>query len=143
MRMNQMPGQKQFIKDHYIYIADFGTINFGDTATTAINIETDAEFILVKMGAQATIAGAAQTSDSRVIPLCDLTINDTGSGRNLQNSAVPLDLITGDGKLPFVFPVPRKFRQNATITLTLLNITAATNYADVKIALIGYKKFLM
>lgn len=134
--------QKRIKKDFYTYGKSFGTIAVGATESENIAIETDANFIITKIAASATIAGAAQTLQTRVIPLLRLSINDTGSGRNLQNTPIPLDLLSGDGSLPFVLPIQRKFQANATINLTLTNFSAATEYADVFIALLGYKIFV-
>jgi len=131
----------RFVKDFYQYVADFGTITTGTTKTANVNIETDAEFIVDKITYFGTVGGAAQTKESRVVPLVEISLNDTGSGRNLQNLPVPLDCMAGTAELPFVLPVPRKFKPNATITVTATNISAATDYDNLKVVFSGYKKF--
>lgn len=134
--------QYTILRDHYIYPALFGSLAFGASATVNINIETDAPFVCVKLTASADIAGAVQTANSRVLPLCNLSVTDGGSGRNLQSQPVPLMELTGDGQLPFVLPIPRRFAQNATINLTLDNVSAATTYDNLTVSLIGYKEFM-
>lgn len=130
-----------FILDHFIYTGSLVQLAAGQTLSISIPIEADSMFTVVKSSYFADIAGAAQTADTRVIPLIDVSITDSGSGRNLQNSPVPLNSFGGDGGLPMVWPVPREFNASATITMTLTNNSAATTYSNIKVSLIGFKSF--
>jgi len=130
-----------FRDDLYTYVASFGSLVAGGKSTQNINIETDADFIIDRIMFYADIAGAPQTADSRVIPLIDISLTDTGSGRNLQDKPVPLVCMAGDGALPFILPKPRKLRANSTLNVTAENISAATTYANFRIVFSGYKRF--
>lgn len=136
-----MNDQKNYIPDYYVYTAELSALTAGSSQTAQINIEADANFVVVKTAYFADIAGGAQTDSSRVIPLIKVALTDSGSGRNLQNSPVPIDCIAGRGSLPFVLPVPRIFSARATLNVTFSNYSAATDYANVVLAFIGYKRF--
>jgi len=127
-------------KDFYVYEQDFDLLASGSSATGNVNIQADSDFVLQKLTVFADIAGAAQLSDSRVVPLCSLQVTDSGSGRQLFESAVPVPAIFGNGELPFILPTPKLFPARSTITLNVANFSAATTY-NLKFALIGYKVF--
>ncbi len=131
----------QLIKDHFVYKAIATALAPAASQTATINIEADAEFVAVKFSYFADIAGAAQTADSKVVPLVRIRIVDSGSGRQLQNAAIPLDSIAGSGQLPFVLPIPRRFKPSSTVQVTFENYSAATTYANVELVMIGYKEF--
>lgn len=137
--MNGNQNQRPHIKDHYTYVAKVSTLAAAASLTDTVTIEADSDFVWVKASYFADIAGAAQTQSTFVVPLVTLVINDSGSGRNLQNEAVPLDSIAGRGLLPFVLPVPRQFKARSSINFTFANYSAATAYANVYLSLIGYK----
>lgn len=128
-------------KDFYVYGARFQAVAAGIAQTSTINIEADSDFVLVKMALFGDLAGAVQTDSTRVIPLGTLQLLDTGSGRNLFSTPIPVDSIFGNGQLPFVLPIPREFKAKASIQLTFTNFSAATTYTNVWASLIGYKQF--
>lgn len=134
---------QNIIKDHFVYSAKVDTLAAGAIKTSIIQIEADSSFIAVKCSYFADIAGATQTEDSRVVPLVRIQIQDSGSGRNLQNISVPIDTIAGRGELPFVLPIPREFKASANIKVTFENYSAATSYSNVEFVLTGYKTFYM
>lgn len=133
-------GQKH-IKDFYAYNANLDSLAPGATATDVINIEADSDFIAVKTTYHCDIAGAAQTEDSRPVPLIDILITDSGSGRNLLDQFTPIDNIAGRGQLPFVLPVPRRFSANSSINISFKSNDVAATYSNVKLTFIGYKIF--
>lgn len=130
---------RKYVRDFFTYVANVETLTSGASLTDTFNIEADSTFTAVKLAFMADIAGGAQTDATRVVPLVRLSITDTGSGRNLQNQPVPLASIAGDGRLPFVLPVPRIFQPRAAVTCTFENYSAATDYANVELAFIGFK----
>lgn len=132
---------RKFILDHFIYSGVVAALAPGASASVTIPIEADSMFTLVKSSYVADIAGAAQTEDTRVIPLISVAITDSGSGRNLQNLPVPMSALAGHEGLPMVWPVPREFLASSTITMTFTNTSAATTYNNVVLSLIGFKSF--
>lgn len=134
---------RKFIADHFEYSAYIATLANGASATSQIQIEADADFIWTKTLYFCDIAGAVQTDSSRVIPLVAAAITDTGSGRNLQNRAIPLAVMAGHEGLPFNLYQPRVFRANSNIQVTFSNYSAGTTYANLFLVFSGYKKFYL
>lgn len=126
----------------YIYtVALAATLNAGAQQSIQLSIEADSNFNWVKTAFFASLAGAAQTAASLVIPQVTVSILDSGSGRNLQSNPVPVTSMAGNGQLPFVLPIEQVFKARSTITFTLLNTSAAENYSVLNLSLIGYKTF--
>lgn len=130
-----------WVQDYYCYVASAGTLANGAALTVTLNVEADSNFILTKMAYACDIAGGAQTDSSRVIPLINVAITDSGSGRNLQNLPVPIGVLAGHDGLPFVLPVAREFKPSSSIAVTFTNYSAASPYNNVKLMMFGYKKF--
>lgn len=128
------------LKDFFAYELDFAALAAGANATGQLAIQADSGFQLQKMMYFADIASGPQTNDSRVVPLVSAQITDTGSGRNLASSAVPLPSWFGTGNLPFILPTPKIFSPKATITVVLSNFSAATAY-NLKLTFIGQKVY--
>lgn len=145
------PGTYQYIKqkeaegalflDMFTYNAKVPSLGVGASVTVNVQVQADTSFIWDKTSVFAAIAGAAQTNATQVLPQIDVTIQDTGSGRLLQNEPVQVTDIAGDGKLPFVLPQPRVFSANSTITLTFTNTSNAEVYTNLQFSLIGRKVF--
>ena len=125
-------------RDFYTYEAGVDAIAVGASANDVINIEADADFILQKLTFYADIAGAAQTSGTRIVPNVTVQITDTGSGRQLMSNPIPIPAIFGSGELPFILPNPRLFRKNSTIQIAFTSFEAAIT-PDVLLCFIGYK----
>lgn len=137
---NQMQAQQRVVKDFFAYQINFSALAAGGQDTGNINIQADSAFQLQKLAFFADIAAATQTNNTRVIPLVTIQMTDTGSGRNLFSSAVPVPSIFGTGDLPFILPSPKEFSPKATISIVVSNFSAATAY-NLRLSLIGQKVF--
>ena len=126
--------------DFFVYETDFSALAAGTSQTSNFTIQQEADFWLSKITLTADIAAGAQTDSTRVIPLATILINDTGSGRNLMSSAVPLASIFGTGGLPFILPRQRIFVASSVVNITLTNYSAATDY-NIRLSFIGEKAF--
>lgn len=131
---------KNTIHDFYTYGLDFASLLQGTSATGQISIQADSDFVVQKLTYQADIAAATQTDSSRVVPNVTVQIKDTGSGRELFSTAVPLSSVFGSGQLPFILPQPKIFLARSTISITVANFDAAADY-NIRLAFIGYKIF--
>lgn len=110
------------------------------TASALINLDADSDFYCVALSYQASIADAALTESSNVLPLVRVLITDTASGKALMNTPMPLTAIAGDGKRPYRLVRPRVFLSNATIQFAYTSYVAAgTTYSDLQMVLHGYK----
>lgn len=131
---------KQWFEDFYVYDVDFFSLAPGASDNGNIQIQADSDFKWERAAFFASIAGGAQTLNTLVMPLITLQMTDTGSGRNLFQTPIPITNVFGTGQLPFVLPLPRIFRARSSITFAVTNTSAATTY-DLNLSLIGYKLF--
>lgn len=129
-----------FVRDYFTYTASVASLAAGASATDQVSINADSDFVWEKTSYFATLASAAQTDSSRVIPLVNVSITDGGSGRNLQDDPTPLPAIAGNGGLPLNLSVPRVFDANATVSVTFSNFDAAATYTDLYMVFHGYKR---
>jgi len=135
-----MDFQETDLLDWYVYNFTFDALAPAAQQTSNVAIEADANFILVKISGFASIADAAQTYNTRVVPLVTLQIFDTGSGRNLLNGDTAWSNIVGWGEIPYILPIRRKWKANSNIRATAINFDAAVTY-DLKLSFSGIKDF--
>lgn len=129
------------VQEFFVYTASFGSIAANGNGTVQINIESDSQFVVQKLAYFVTdAAGTTQTNDSRILPNLTIQITDTGSGRNLQNEALPVTSICGEGDLPHILSTPKTFKANSIITTVLTNF-GSDNLDNVFINFIGKKVF--
>ena len=126
--------------DFFVYEVDFSDLASGASQTSSFTIQQEADFLLTKITMLSDIDGAGATSATQPIPLVSIMINDTGSGRNLMGSAVPLPNIFGSGGLPFILPRQRLFVASSVVNVTLTNFDPLNNY-DIRLSFIGEKAF--
>ena len=129
-----VPQPDYFARDFFTYEVDFtSVIAISASAVGQFNIQADSDFLWSKFtyNLQGTSFGAS------------ILIQDTGSGRNLMNSAVPLINLAGTGSLPFILPRQRGFRANAVINITVTNLdsTADHTITGLYLSFIGEKAF--
>lgn len=111
------------------------------SGTSFIQIQADSIFELQRLSFFAYISGAPQTPIT--YPPITLQIADSASGANLFDTPVPLGAVAygGAGFGPFPVSSPRFFAPNSTISLTFVNLNAASAYL-VRLNLQGRKLFL-
>ncbi len=137
-------GNGTYFKDFFFYRAYVTSLASGVSSTSVVSIEANSDFVWLKSSYFADLAGAVQTNDSRVIPLCTVSITDSGSGRNLQSNPIPINSVAGHDGLPLNLPVPRVFQRNSNVTFTFTNnAVGGTTYLNLTLTLIGYKKFYL
>lgn len=135
-----MKFQETSLLDWYVYNVDFAALAPAAIATQNVAVEADANFILMKLSGFANIAFAAQTYQNRVVPLVNLQITDTGSGRNLLNGPTAWSNIVGWGEIPYILPIQRKWKANSTIRVQATNIDVAITY-NLQLSFSGIKDF--
>jgi hypothetical protein len=139
------PPKAQYEIDLFWYVANFGTLASGASATVAIQIQSDSSFEWSKATFYAVETGASEpVSQSEAVSI-GVNIQDTGTGRNLMQLPVPLTTMAGNGQLPFIIPQPRIFKANAVVQITFNNFsvagkgTGAVSYDYVQFMLVGRK----
>lgn len=133
-------GGAPIAKDFYIYEEDFDSIANGQSGTGNINIQADSDFVIQKLTYFADIAGAAQTANTRVVPLMTVQLTDTSSGRQLFEEPVAVEALFGNGQLPFILPTPKILPARSTFQVEVANFSASTTYR-LRLSFIGYKLF--
>lgn len=130
--------------DVYTYtLAANASLAPGGTSTNTVSIQADADFVCEQIAFMTDLAGAGQTWNTRIIPLARILLNDTGSGRNLSDIAMDISAFGGNGSLPFILPVPRRFAARSTIQCIFTNYSAAETYLNLRLYLIGYKAWTL
>lgn len=110
-------------------------------ATSILNIDADSDFWCIGFSYQADIAGAALTEATNLVPLINLQINDTGSGKSLMNVPAPLTDIAGDGKHLYRLLRPRVFLSNASVQFNWTSYVAAGTVYNVSFTMHGIKVY--
>lgn len=105
-----------------------------------IQIQADTPFVWMATSYMVDVAGAAQTDASRVLPLVEITIFDSGSGKQLMNVPVPIPAMAGAQGLPSLLSPPKIFVPSASIQINFRNYGAVT-YNNLAIFFIGYKEY--
>jgi hypothetical protein len=122
------------IRDWFSYTKTFTFTATGQVLPDTIPIQADADFVLVKiMHTSSVDVNTQNIVDGGAL----ITIKDQADGRDLMDSAVPLDSISGRGQLPFILPYPHRFKRNNSIAITLTN-RAASNQV-IRLTFSGYK----
>lgn len=132
----------QYAEDFYIYEVDFADLDAGENLNGNIQIQADSDFKWERAVLFADIAGAVQTSNTRVVPLVTVQVVDSGSGRQLFQSPVAVASVFGFGVLPFILPIPRIFMARSNIAISVANFSAATTY-ELRLSFIGTKIYQM
>lgn len=136
-----MDNSQYLAQDIFTYEVDFSALAAAGSQSSSIQIENSSDFLWQKATFFADIAAGAQTQSGQVIPLCTVLLTDSGSARQLMNSAVPIPSMFGFGYSPFILTAPKKFLARSSITVAVANFSAATTY-NLRLSFIGVKLFL-
>ena len=91
---------KYFAQDFFTYVIPItDTIAAGGTTDGNVTLDADSDFLWQKFTFLATLNSDGSAIEQNLTK-CGIIITDTGSGRNLSNSTVPLSAFAGSGELP-------------------------------------------
>jgi hypothetical protein len=147
--------------EHFVYQLTMDTaVNYavGTTIVDSVRISQEADFVCTRVNVNvralanndATLPGGLISSpvmnpvagSIQDVP-CTIAFTDGSTDRALQNEPVDAHLVYGmTGGLPGIWTKPRLFARNSNVSVTLVNLRAATDAADslrYKIAFIGWK----
>ena len=139
---NGQPRQIPVMRDLYTYTAGFtgaSVLAAGASLTDIINFESDSDFIWTKSTFVAY--DAAVTSNGNKNVAITVSINDSGTGRNLQQEPTPITSMAGTGSLPFILPQARTIKGNSTVQFVFTNFSAADTYQYCYLTLHGFKEW--
>jgi hypothetical protein len=128
-----------FARDFFVYEVDVLALGPGQSTTQTFTIQADSDFLWTK-GAYYVDNGSAPTASTRILPQCTVLIQDTGSGRNLMSSAVPVSSLFGTGELPMILPRQRLFVARAQVQVVMSNFNTVDTY-NMRLSFIGEKAF--
>lgn len=116
-----------------------GTLAPGATAIAQVQIEQDSAF----EWNLTTITASDNATDAALNPPnISVQIIDSSTGRKLSNDPVPVSLIAGTGKFPYVLPFPRRFMPKSTVTVSFTNFDTAKTYKLIQLNMVGRKLFM-
>lgn len=141
LSLNQIRNDPSLSLSFFTYTFNIASIAPGAVETDVINIENDSQFVWVKTTYFCDLAGAVQTDSSRVIPLINVLMTDSGSARQFSDEAQPVNSIAGQGNIPFILPSPFIFKNNANINASFTNVSNATTYLNLLVSLHGYRVY--
>lgn len=134
------PALRRRQKDLFIVTAEFLPLGAGLTATVAVNIEAESDFVI--QSAQGLVTSDDNLTLVGFPPiLCDL--RDTGSGRTFSDAPVPFVSMFGTAQAPaywWQMGWAKRLRQSSTLMVTLQNLDVA-NDRNVRLAFWGAKVF--
>jgi hypothetical protein len=131
---------KYFAQDFFTYVIPITeSIAAGGTTDGNVTLDADSDFLWQKFTFLALDNSAAAIEQN--LTKCGLIITDTGSGRNLSNSTVPLAAFAGSGELPFILPTPKIFKASGQIQVTVNNF-GDTTLSSLYLVFIGQKCYL-
>lgn len=135
---------RRYWDDFFVYNPlVFSALAAGATLTQNIAIQADSDFCLQKLSYNADIAAATQTDSARVVPLITTLITDSGSGRQLMNTDIPVPGLFGLGNQPFILPKPKWFAANSNIAVKVTSFVAAGTTYNLYLNFIGFKRFYL
>ena len=105
-----------------------------------VNIQADADFLILNQTYDANTANAARTAGTYVVPNATIIMTDTGSGAQMMDQATPIANIFGNGQFPFVLSQPKLLTAKATLQCLVSNIDAAAGY-NIRLSFNGVKLY--
>jgi len=131
------------------YTLDFFTfvINFLPLAASASDsqnfiTQADSGFAIVETSFEVVSnvnVFVANISDTPRYAPQVITLSDSGSGRDLSNTGVPIGTLFGPNNEPFIWPCPKILDPNSTFTAKIQNLVATA--FNIRLSFHGYKIF--
>ena len=120
----------RFWQGHRLYITPmsypvtFTTLAQNTTQTGTINIQANADFVLLELAFRANI-GAAQTESTVTATFIRALITDTGSSEQFTNSAVDLETWASNSQRMRPLPYPRIIQGRSALSIQVTNYSPA------------------
>jgi hypothetical protein len=129
----------QYAEDYFCYSTPVANIAPGATATLNFTIAADSTFEWI---------ATTFTNNPSVEPgilnyggNLTLQVTDGGSSRNLFHTPLNIQECSGDGALPLILPIPRRFLSKSQVNVYITNFDTAITYENCILTFIGRKIF--
>lgn len=124
----------------YSYVISFSSfVGATGTASGQLAINSNADFVLLRINYEATLA-SVQTVSSKPVAQVRLQVTDAGSGQAFFNSAMPLETLASHAFPSRFMPYPRFLSANSSLSLALTGYAgAAETYSAVDIVFDGIR----
>lgn len=139
--LETMLNEAMVFEDPFCYEVLFPAVGVGATVVGQILIENDANFRVLAGTYDVTVANGPETDATRNIPICNVQIRNTGTGRSFFNNALPINTVFGTGGRPFLWPTPKLMKMRSLLEFTVTNTSAATAYTNLHLILVGVKEY--
>lgn len=93
-----------------------------------INIQADANFLLLNQTYAANQLNAAYNSGAVPVPNILVTLTDMGTSASMMDVGVPVQNIFGTGQFPYILPNPKLLMAKSSFQVLVTNIDAAAGY---------------
>lgn len=143
-RAGVSPGhiRKNFTLDFFTFVINFSPLAASNTDTQNFITQADSGFAICKtsftIASTVNVFIANISDEPRYAPQV-ITLSDSGSGRDLSNSAVSIGSLFGPDTFPFPWPTPKILDPNSTFTARIQNLVATA--FNIRLAFHGYKIF--
>lgn len=134
--------RRAFTLDFFTFVINFLPLAASNTDTQNFITQADSGFAIVKTSfevASNVNVFVANISDTPRYAPQVITLSDSGSGRDLSNSAVAIGTLFGPNAYPFVWPCPKILDPNSTFTARVQNLVATA--FNIRLSFHGYKIF--
>lgn len=140
--MSQGMIRKNFTLDMFTFVINFLPLAASNTATGDFITQADSGFAICKtsfnVSSDVNVYVNNISDTPRFAPFV-ITLSDSGSGRDLSNSAVAIGTYFGPDQFPFPWPTPKILDPNSTFTARIQNLVATA--FNVRLSFHGYKIF--
>lgn len=142
LAMGVSQARRLFTLDPFTFVINFTPLTASNTATDSFITQADSGFALVKTSfviSDAANVFIANISDTPKFSPQIITLSDSGSGRDLSNSGVPINSYFGSGERPFIWARPKILDPNSTFTARIQNLVATA--FNIRLSFHGFKIF--
>lgn len=119
------PADTALTIEPYAYTLSFSALAAGGSASASLQINGNADFLLLGYAHRAANAGAAQTVSTMVAPCARMLIVDNGTGRQFSSAALDLQTFSENGDIGKTLPFPRLIAGKSSLAFTLTSYAAA------------------
>jgi len=137
----QDPVGGEIFDDLFFIIFPIGNLAAGATYNNSQLVPQDSRFEWMRSTWYGNLHGATPPFNDSIQLNVNIFITDTGSGRQLMTAPVPIPMLSGLGKLPFINPTSRIFNATSTIQINGTNFDAVSQFDNIYFLMLGRKLY--